>query len=241
MNIWSLCEGNQFVKDIAAEPWRVVEDQHILSSRDLVDSREEHDLLEDLIEESKSPIEKEKSYLIFTPFRYPPLKYGSRFGSVFEPSLWYGSLEIETAFTEVAYYRLKFFDDTSANLGYVELLMTAFTASLTSIKGVDLTEEPFNQYLNEISNKNSYEHSQLLGATMREAGIETFLYCSARTKELSKNAAVFSSSIFKLKKNQYVHNQQNWKCITNKSLIEFTRIGISGKKRYLFTASSFIA
>lgn len=109
MNIWALCEGNQFISSISVEPWRVVEDQHVLSSRDLVDSIEEHDLLEELIEESKPIIEKKKNYLIFTPFRYPPLKYGSRFGSTFEPSLWYGSLQLETAFTEVAYYRLKFF------------------------------------------------------------------------------------------------------------------------------------
>lgn len=74
MNIWKLCEGNQYISTISVEPWRVVEDQYILSARDLVDSIEEHDLLEELIEESKPFIEKGKNYLIFTPFRYPPLK-----------------------------------------------------------------------------------------------------------------------------------------------------------------------
>lgn len=111
MNLWALCEGETHQKKITAEPWRVVEAQHISSSRDLVDTLEEHDLLEELIEESKPSIAKDKHYLIFSPFRYPPLKYGSRFGSLYEPSLWYGSLELETAFAEVAYYRLQFFRD----------------------------------------------------------------------------------------------------------------------------------
>jgi len=234
MNIWTLCDGKRFTKAISAEAWRVVEAQHILSSRDLVDSREEHDLLESLIEESKPVIAKEKNYLIFTPFRYPPLKYGSRFGRVFEPSLWYGSLELATAFTEVAYYRLKFFDDSSAALGYVEISMTAFTAAIGSNNGVDLTTPPFNQYTQEISNKNTYEHSQLLGTTMREEQIDAFLYFSARTNEMSKNIAAFTPSIF-----QCVNNQQTWKCFADNHIIEFTRLGILGKKQFSFSANNF--
>jgi hypothetical protein len=94
----------------------MVEAQHISSSRDLVESREEHDLLEELLENSKPQIVNNIHYLIFTPFRYPPLKYGSRFGSNHEPSLWYGSINLHTALAEVAFYRLKFFEDTSADL-----------------------------------------------------------------------------------------------------------------------------
>ena len=188
-----------------------------------------------MIEESKPLIDKEKNYLIFTPFRYPPLKYGSRFARIFEPSLWYGSVELETAFTEVAYYRLKFFNDTSADLGYVEISMTAFTASMVSNMGIDLTEKPFNNYFNEISNKNSYESSQLLGTHMREAHIEAFIYYSARTHELAKNVATFTSSVFQLKNNQYITNQQMWKCLANKHMIEFTRMGVLNKKRFSFS------
>jgi len=241
MNIWSLCNGNQFIKAITVEPWRVVEAQHILSARDLVDSREEHDLLEALIEESKPAIAQDKNYLIFTPFRYPPLKHGSRFGKIFEPSLWYGSLELETAFTEVAWYRLKFFSDTSADLGYIEISMTAFSAAIASKSGVDLTEAPFNQYVDAISDKTNYEYSQTLGAHMRKERIEAFIYHSARTQTATKNIAAFTPSVFHLKKNQYVHNQQNWKCIANKHLIEFTRIGISGQERYCFSDHSFVS
>jgi hypothetical protein len=239
MKIWELCEGSKHIKPLTIDPWRVVEAQHILSSRDLVDTGDEHDQLEALIEASKPEVNKEKNYLIFTPFRYPPLKYGSRFGNIFEPSLWYGSLDLETAFTEVAYYRLKFFSDTTASLGYVEISMTAYTACLESAKGIDLTAAPFHHYTSYISDKHSYENSQLLGTAMREAAVEAFIYFSARTQKSTKNLASYTPAVFNLKKNHYVNNQQTWKCLANRQTIEFTRIDILGQQRFAFSEHYF--
>lgn len=201
----------------------MVEAQHISSSRDLVDSREEHDLLENLLENSKPAIAHQKHYLIFTPFRYPPLAYGSRFGARFEPSLWYGSVDLHTALIEVAYYRLKFFHDTSANLEYIEIPMTAFKTYIQTNNGIDLTQFPFNQYQNKISNKTSYQHSQTLGTEMREDNIEAFIYTSARDKKQKDNVAAFTPEVFKSKDTKYIDNMQNWRCIANRNVIEFTR------------------
>src|SRR5256885_1417592 len=39
------------------------------------------------------------------PFRSPPLRYGSRFGTVSQRSIWYGGEELETALGETAFYR----------------------------------------------------------------------------------------------------------------------------------------
>lgn len=239
MNIWALCQGKEYIKSITVDPWRVVEDQHLLSARDLVDSSEEHEMLEALIEESKPLIDKGKNYLLFTPFRYPPLKYGSRFGRTFESSLWYGSLELKTAFTEVAYYRLKFLDDTFADLGNIEISMTAFTAHLQTLMGVDLTQKPFTSYTQEISNKNSYDSSQFLGASMREDSIEAFLYFSARTDTDCTNVGVYKPSVFQRKQGREINSYQNWKCYANKNLIEFTRADIMGNQQFTFSAQAF--
>lgn len=239
MNLWQLCNGHQYIKPISVEPWRVVEAQHILSARDLVDSREEHDLLEELLEESKPAVAKKKNYLIFTPFRYPPLKYGSRFGRTFEPSLWYGSQELATAFTEVAYYRFKFLNDTLGDLGYLEISMTAFNARIETQRGLDLTENPFNQYTDRIANKNEYEDSQQLGTSMRQEHIEAFIYPSARTRNRAKNTAAYTLDVFKMKNDQYVTNQQTWICLASKQVIEFTRIGILENERFTFTKDYF--
>jgi hypothetical protein len=234
MTIWTLCEGEKFIRPLQKEPWRIVEAQHISSSRDLVDTLEEHDFLEDLLEESKPPVLKHQDYLIFTPFRYPPLKYGSRFGRPYEPSLWYGSEDIETAFAEVAYYRLQFFRDTTAPLDYVEIPMTAFQTFLLTQRGIDLSLPPFDQYAELIHDKQSYEHSQALGTAMREAKIEAFIYYSARSQRPGKNIAAYTPTVFQKKNHHYVHHQQNWICMANQYRIEFTRLGILERERWMF-------
>lgn len=49
MSIWHECHGIKFCKVLDLEPWRIVEAQNISSSRDLVENREELDLLEQLL------------------------------------------------------------------------------------------------------------------------------------------------------------------------------------------------
>lgn len=239
MSIWVECEGIKYQQCVALEPWRMVEAQHISSSRDLVESREEHDLLESLIEHSKPSIATHQHYLIFTPFRYPPLAYGSRFGNMLEPSLWYGSIDLHTTLAEVAFYRLKFFDDTCAQLDYIEIPMTAFKAYIETEHGIDLTKPPFNQYQDKISSKTSYVYSQSLGTEMRQANIEAFIYTSARDTARGKNVALFTPDVFKKKDMQYITHMQNWRCIANRNVIEFTRNEMMCRKRHEFCREEF--
>ncbi|MDX1838323.1 RES domain-containing protein [Legionella taurinensis] len=239
MSIWTESEGIKLVKSLNLEPWRMVESQHISSSRDLVESREEHDLLEELLENSKPRIANNKHYLIYTPFRYPPLKYGSRFGNTYEQSLWYGSINLLTALAEVAFYRLKFFADTSADLEYIEIPMTAFKAYIQTENGIDLTTPHFKKYQDRISNKTSYADSQKLGAEMRDANIEAFIFTSARDKTFGKNVAAFTPDVFKMKDNQYIADMQNWRCIANQNIIEFTRDEVLCRKHHQFFKEEF--
>lgn len=234
MRLWQDLEGVKHIKPIEAEPWRVVEAQHILSARDLVDSAEEHDLLEELLEASKPAIETQKHYLLYTPFRYPPLDYGSRFGSRQEPSLWYGSLNLETAFAEVAFYRRKFLQDSEAELGYLEVLMTAYRACLSTSRGVDLTALPFVEYQHLISHPAEYSHSQALGQAMRESGVEAFLYYSARSEDKAVNIGAYFPSVFYPRRNQYVNHEQTWLCMANHQVVEFRRVGLTGDVSYVF-------
>lgn len=239
MSIWDECEGITCRRHLDLESWRMVESQHVSSSRDLVETREEHDILEALLENSKPQATNNKHYLLFTPFRYPPLAYGSRFGNRFEASLWYGSLNLHTALAEVAYYRLKFFDDTLANLEYIEISMTAFKAYLQTEHGIDLTQHPFKTHQDDISNKTRYDTSQRLGSAMREAGIKAFLFTSARDKKCGKNVAAFTPEVFKMKDKQYITAMQNWRCIANKHVIEFARDDITGRTHQEFLKSEF--
>lgn len=239
MSIWTECEGVNFKKNLDLAPWRMVEAQHISSSRDLVESLEEHNLLEDLLENSKPQIANNKHYLIFTPFRYPPLTYGSRFGSIIEPSLWYGSVDIYTALAEVAFYRLKFFEDTLANLEYIETPMTLFKAYICTDHGIDLTVPPFNKYQDKISDPKNYSYSQYLGTEMRKANIEAFIFTSARDKKSGRNVASFTPDVFKVNNTHLDNSMQTWRCIASQKVIEFTRDGILSRKQYEFFKEEF--
>jgi hypothetical protein len=136
-----------------------------------------------------------------TPFRYPPLAHGSRFGGRRTPSLWYGSETLATVLAEVAYYRLVFLDGTTADLGAVTAHLTAFHVKAMSVRSVDLTNPPFDIKrpsiprkarggLSSITSPSHYEATQALGDAMRQAGVELFRFPSARDAD-GVNVGVF--------------------------------------------------
>ena len=76
-----------------------------------VDTLEEQALLEELLDQAKPPYPEgcdRLHYLLKTPFRYPPLLWGSRFGRRHEPSIFYGGSSLDTTLAESAYYRYVF-------------------------------------------------------------------------------------------------------------------------------------
>jgi hypothetical protein len=73
--IWTRCAGDAERRPLRITAWRVVEAQHEVSTRKLVDSADEQALLETLIERVKPPAvgSARQHYLLTTPFRHPPL------------------------------------------------------------------------------------------------------------------------------------------------------------------------
>ena len=145
-SIWTRCGARANVRRLSGRAWRVVEAQHVTSTRKLVDSLEEQRILEELIEGSKPPPpdearERGLHFLLFTPFRYPPLRHGSRFATRTEPSLWYGSTRPRTCLAECAYYRLLFVEGTTAELGPVAVDPARFNVTgLGAEEGLELVE-----------------------------------------------------------------------------------------------------
>lgn len=223
-SIWTQCAGKSKIKSLTATAWRVVENQYQVSTRKLVDSQEEHELLERLIESKKPPLPTgpmwdHLHFLLSTPFRYPPLHHGSRFRRRHEPGVWYGSLEVATALTESAYLRLRLLNETAAEIKS-ETQLTAFSAPVKSSRGVDLTHAPFKNHASKISSKISYLHSQELGADMRESGVEAALYASARSAEGGTNIAVFSPQAFAVKTPDF-STFQTWFCYATRTRVDF--------------------
>jgi RES domain-containing protein len=238
-SIWTRCAGDSEIRALRVSPWRVVEAQHQVSTRKLVDSAEEQALLEEMIDSVKPPdVTRGKlHYLLFTPFRYPPLPHGSRFGRRSERGIWYGSTELRTAFAEVSYYRFLFLQGTQAALGTVTTALTAFTADIRTSRGIDLVMPPFDAYRRDIASPTSYQSTQALGNAMREAGVEAFRYPSARDADKGINVAAFVPSVFGKSKPKSL---ATWHCSASREQVDVTQGDYFIRSRFTFPREQFL-
>ncbi|MBT8085108.1 MAG: RES family NAD+ phosphorylase [Woeseia sp.] len=187
---------------------RIVENQEQKVTVALVDSFAEHEVLEGLLEESKPlpifhPRLRQLDYLLQTPWRYPPLKWGSRFGRRFEPSLFYGALSDKALFAEAAFYRLVFLEGMEKPFAdRVISQFTVFEANYMTDSGFDLTKPPFAKYETVLRHKSNYGPCQVLGTELRERGIAAIAYLSARAQENAVNIALFTPDALRSRKHR---------------------------------------
>ena len=81
------------------------------------------------------------------PFRYPPVRWGSRFGKRYEPSLLYGSLDSKTLLYESAYYRFLFWYGMSTPpRSKLDTQHTMFGAEYGTDHGLRLQATPFIEH-----------------------------------------------------------------------------------------------
>jgi hypothetical protein len=223
--IWTRCAGSSEIAPLATTPWRAVEAQHQISTRKLVDDDGEQALLEEVLERYKPPLADggRLHYLLFTPFRYPPLARGSRFGTRHETGIWYGAESLHTAFAEVAYYRLLFLAGTTADLTPLETDVSAFTVRVRTARGIDLTVPPFVRWESALASRTSYAATQPLGTAMRAAGVEAFRSTSARDVRGGVNVGVFAPRAFAGRRPRRI---ETWRCVATHDGVEL------GKRDY---------
>ena len=226
------------------EIYRIVEGQHFIATRKLVDNDEEQAILEEILDQSKPPVSTRNShgqlhYLLYTPFRYPPLKSGGRFHTRLEQSIFYGSESLPTSMAEIAYGRFLFMQHTAARFPSMQVPYTHFVAKVKSGKSVLLTHKPFDVEESRISSATSYAYSQALGASMRKAGVELFSYFSARARR-SINIGLFSQEAFKANK-PVAGKEKHWSVFISPETIEFQRphINDNRKETHVFAAQDF--
>lgn len=238
-SIWTRCAGASEIRTLRLLPWRAVEAQHQVSTRKLVESVEEQELLESLIDAAKppDPTRGRLHYLLATPFRYPPLADGSRFGSRREAGIWYGAESRETAFAEVAYYRLVFLEGTRADLGMLVTPLTVFRVHARSARAVDLAAPPFDRFHGAITSPARYTETQALGAAMRAAGVELFRYPSARDPAHAAAVGAFSPTVFG---RAVPRELQTWHCTATRQLVDFTKRDYFGRGVHAFARELFL-
>jgi RES domain len=213
----------------------------MVSTRRLVDTLDEQALLEEIVDDVK-PLRPAGvdfaglHYLLFTPFRYPPLSHGSRFGSATERSLWYGAERIETSLAEKAYYRLLFVAGTKADLKNLSCDWSAFQAEISADRGVDLTTQKFAEFQAEISSPSSYAAARQLGARMRGAGVQAFLYTSSRCPQRGRAIGLFEPAFSSAKPKPTF---QTWRCGVTTNGCEVVRLNSRSSKVLVFERAIF--
>jgi hypothetical protein len=238
-SIWTRCAGDSELRALRLSPWRAVEAQHQVSTRKLVATAAEQELLEELLDRAKPPsgAPRNTHYLLSTPFRYPPLRHGSRFGTRFEHGIWYGSETRPTVFAEVAYYRMVFLQGTRADLGVVTTQLSVFAVHARTRHGIDLTQPPFARFRKAIASPVRYSDSQALGAAMRAAGVQLIRYPSARDPRGGVNVAAFTPAVFGKGKPR---DLEPWHCIATHDRVEFAKRDYFGRESYAFTREQFL-
>ena len=177
---------------------RLVESQEQVATNQLVSSLDRQVVLEEMLEATKPRLRagtERLHYLLATPFRYPPLKHGSRFGSRSERSLFYGALETRTVLAETAYYRFLFWHGmVTPPAGKLDTQHTLFGAAYYTDQGLRLQALPFVTHSDVLCSPSDYGASQALGRDMRAAGVEAFEFISARDPERGINVALFTAA-----------------------------------------------
>lgn len=236
---WSACLAEAGMRSLSGVLLRLVESQEQVATNQLVSSLDRQMVLEDMLEATKPrlrPKTGELHYLLATPFRYPPLKHGSRFSTRNAPSLFYGALETDTVLAEAAYYRFLFwYGMVTPPLGKLDTQHTLFGAEYHTDKGLQLQAPPFSTYRDVLRSPSDYGPTQALGAEMRTAGVEAFEFISARDLQGGINVALFTPAALGASAPVF---QEPWLCEVTAERVRFH--AAHSRKLYTFPIDVFL-
>jgi len=214
---------NTPLSDYRQSVWRVVESQEEVATLSVVDDIEEQGLLEAMLDDIK-PVYRtgteKMHYLLKTAFRYPPLKWGSRFGTTLLPSYFYASEARVTALSECAYYRFLFMQHmVEPYLDSIRSEYTVFSALVATDCCLDLESEFFTAFHSQAVDPASYVVSQAIGQWCYEReGVDVIRFRSAR-HEQGVNVAVANPKAIR-SRNPTV--QERWLCLTKPNMVSFS-------------------
>jgi hypothetical protein len=184
--------------EAALDIWRAVEAQHRVATMVLVDTLDEQALLERLLEEAKPAVDvpqRNLHWLLFTPFRYPPLPSGSRFRGPGDPGVFYGAEEQRTACAELGYWRWRLLMDSPALESIGPMQQTLFR---TPVRGaaIDLRQPPLSDRRAQWTHPADYLPCQALAREARAAKVEMIRYESVRDPQVGACTALLTHRAF---------------------------------------------
>lgn len=191
----------------------------------LVDTLEEQTILEELLDDTKPPVPaacQHLHYLQFTPFRY-----AARHATRFRPQgdragVYYASETIETAATEVAFYRLLFYlESPQTPQPETPFEMTAFAVDLETTKCVDIQSVFSPDEQARFSDPVDYTACHALAAEVRAQEGQVIRFGSVRAPGSTNLAVLDCAAFYDAKPRDF----QGW-------WFRFTNTGLFAKRRF---------
>jgi RES domain len=240
--IWTRVALSSEFRSMEGLCWRIVEAQHRVSTVKLTDTLAEHDLLEQLIEQTKPtlPVDcRHLDYLLATPFRYGAIyPQGSRFRRAGRTDgVFYAAEHPETALAELVFYRLLFFAESPGTPWPKNPAeYTAFSAQIQTAKLLDLTLPPLNADLSIWQAHTEYHGCQTFADAARSADADIIRYTSVRDPKSRTNLAILQCRAFA---KATVQSQHTWRLHFDRSgiraLCEFPKRSVEFPKGIMAT------
>lgn len=202
----------------------------------LVDSLEEQHVLERLLDEAKPPVPpaaRRLDYLLFTPFRYPPPRGGSRFRGAADPGVFYGADAVRTACAELGYWRWRHLTESPALAAMPQKAQTVFKTRVAT-PGVDLRDKPFVRDRATWTDPADYRGCQAFARVAREAPVGLIRYESVRDPEHGGCGAVMTPDAFA---KPSPLDQQTWQLLVSRERVVWQRTHITRKEAFEFPTS----
>jgi hypothetical protein len=199
---WTPAALSSDARALSGTCWRLVEAQHRLSTLKLVDSVEEQEALENLVQGTKPSLPPECGhlhYLLSTPFRYGAVyPAGSRFRRPgMTEGVFYAAVEPQTAIAEIVFWRLLFYAESPETPWPANAAeYTAFSAAYSTKKAIDLTKGKYLKDKALWTHATDYGPCQTLADAARAAKIDVIRYMSARDPQQGTNVALLSCRAF---------------------------------------------
>lgn len=180
--------------------WRIIEGQYRSSTLRIVDTFQEHDTLEAMLEASKPAVPAEcrhLDYQFWSPFRYGCYPRASRFRRMGRtPGVWYGSEAPLTAMCEMIWGMLRFFKaSVGTPLPRRAVEYTAVRAAVATPFMLDLMAKDWAVQGDWMAG-DDYSDCLTLADGVRAAGGEAVRYASVRHPDHAANVAVLTCRAF---------------------------------------------
>lgn len=235
-SIWESCNGAEQICSVSGRVFRLVESQEQVATLGYVDTLDEQAILENLLETVKPknlPEAEPYHYLLKTPFRYPPLKWGSRFGRQHESGIFYGGASVNVTLAESAYYRFVFWYsiDAEAPKPNIQSEHTLFSVRYRSEFGIQLQLPPFDAEAARLRDVQQYSATQTLGTAMRDAGVQVVEYSSARDPDSGICIGIYTPKALARKQPE---SRNKWLCELTKNEVVFKNLDLGDLHRFSF-------